>query len=415
VASHAVRLGVLLVGLAVSGGCESETISPGEIQGPWNAERDQIGDTAVVRTVSGSVWGDTATLAVDLAIGELEGDPEYLLGRPSALDVYPDGRIVVADAQARVVRVYSPTGEHLHTFGREGDGPGEFRRPDHLRVLRDGRIVVRDQSAARFSLFSEGGEYITGWPRGSGFSTSAPFFLDPTERVVNPTLRSRLISYDLEGTARDTIDVPTRGFSPPELEVLMERGRASYSIPFMPHEHWALTRDGRLLFGTSDQYRFDRSDARGQVLRIERAVEPVSITEDHAAQERERLTRTVRRLNEPNWRWNGPDVPATKPLFVYLLPGLDGTVWVMRELPSVEEPDPAWDAEQPDRGFPTRWTRRVVADVFDEDGRYLGPVSIPESLNWGFPPAVVSADHVWAVATHEFGHPQVLRLRVTSR
>ena len=46
---------------------------------------DTIGDTVVVRTLSGGVWGDVATLAPEASIGELDGPREYLLGSISSI------------------------------------------------------------------------------------------------------------------------------------------------------------------------------------------------------------------------------------------------------------------------------------------------------------------------------------------
>ena len=381
----------------------------------WVADRQQRGDTAVVRTIAGSIWGDTMTLVPELAIGELEGPPPYVFGRLSGLDVDPDGRIVVVDAQAREMRIFSAEGEHLRTIGREGDGPGEFRRPDHARWTSDGRIVVRDQRGAGFSVFSADGDYLAGWPLASGFGTSTPFFLDAQERVVNPTLRDRLVTYDLSGTAHDTLPIPSRGSNAPRLDVVMAGGRASYSIPFMPDEYWSMTRGGHFLFGTSDRYAFERWEGDGRVIRIEREAKAVPVATGEAAQAREQLTRTIRRANDPNWRWQGPDVPPTKPWFRNLLPGLDGTVWVFREARSIEERNPDWNPEQRERGFPTVWRRPIIADVFEENGRYLGPVKIPHSLNWSYPTAVVSGDRMWAVAMHESGHPEVVRFRLELR
>ena len=48
---------------------------------------DTIGDTTVVRTLSGSLWEGEATLVPDIAIGELDGPEEYFLGRISSIAV----------------------------------------------------------------------------------------------------------------------------------------------------------------------------------------------------------------------------------------------------------------------------------------------------------------------------------------
>ena len=51
-----------------------------ERSGDWVVERDTIGDTVVVHTLSGSVWGTPMKLKIDLSIGTLEGDSTLMFG-----------------------------------------------------------------------------------------------------------------------------------------------------------------------------------------------------------------------------------------------------------------------------------------------------------------------------------------------
>lgn len=403
----------LAAAVLVAGACES-TVGEGGIDGPWTAERSQLADTLVVRTLSGSVWRDTATLEPEVAIGRLDGEDAYLFGGVGGLAVASDGRIVVTDDQANEVRVYSPDGRHLQTFGRNGDGPGEFRRADYVRIAGDGRIIVRDRGAGRFAVFSPEGIYLNGWTWASGFSTTAPFYLDQADHLVNPSVRNGLVSYDLDGAVLDTIPIPTKGFAPTQVVVTTERGRASYGVPFTQREEWSIGPDGSYLFGVGDRYALERWSPDGTVLRLERAADATVVAEGEAAQAREGLVRSIRRFNDANWTWDGPDVPTTKPYFGFLQPGIDGTIWVFREGPASETSNPSWDPDQPLTGFPTRWVSRVTADVFDAEGRYLGPVRLPDNIRWTNPSPVLSGDRVWAVGTHELGYPQVMVFRVAT-
>jgi hypothetical protein len=182
-----------------------------------------VGRYHVVRTLEGSVWGDSATLAPELAVGELDGDPAYMFGQIRDLDVMEDGSVVVVDQQAHQVRIFTAEGRHARSFGQAGDGPGEFSRPDHVRVMPDGRILVRD-APSRFSLFSSEGEYVGGWPLQAGFYPNAPFFVDREGRVLNPTHSDRLVWYGPEEERLYTIPPPSRGFTVPRLEVEMAGG-----------------------------------------------------------------------------------------------------------------------------------------------------------------------------------------------
>lgn len=69
----------------------------------------------------------------------------------------PDGRIYVADAKAGKIHVFDPTGKRLLSFGRRGQGPGEFDFP-HAVAVTGGRIYVKERDS-RILTFDPGGVY----------------------------------------------------------------------------------------------------------------------------------------------------------------------------------------------------------------------------------------------------------------
>src|SRR5687767_14719586 len=76
-------------------------------------ERTTIGDTTVVRTISGGVWGDTARLVEELRIGALEGAQELTFGRVELLNPGPNGGIDVFDGQAVELRRFDSAGRFV--------------------------------------------------------------------------------------------------------------------------------------------------------------------------------------------------------------------------------------------------------------------------------------------------------------
>ncbi|MBE0564905.1 MAG: hypothetical protein IH621_03040 [Krumholzibacteria bacterium] len=67
---------------------------------------------------------------------------EVFFGNVGAVQTDPEGNVLLLDAQLSEVHVYSRTGEHLSTLGREGDGPGEVRRPGDMFVRPDGTVAM---------------------------------------------------------------------------------------------------------------------------------------------------------------------------------------------------------------------------------------------------------------------------------
>jgi len=223
------------------------------------------------------------------------------------------------------------------------------------------------------------------------------------------------VVHDLTGSVIDTIPPPSLGYDPPSLVIELEGGRASYSVPFWPNEVWSMTHDGRPLVGVSDRYSFNLSKPDGTVVRIERVADPTPIHPEEAARAREQTIEAIHRNNDPTWQWDGPDLPDSKPFFWSLRSGSDGTIWVLRDLPAAEVPNPSWDPSNPDDAPETLWRSPAVVDVFEESGRYLGPVLIPPSLNWSFPFTVVNREWVVGSRVSEGGYPEVVRFRVTPR
>jgi hypothetical protein len=110
--------------------------------GGWQAVTDTVGDTIVVHTTAGSLWGSPHSLEPELRIGVVEGDDAYMFGSIRGLAVSADGDIFVVDTQVPALRKYGPDGTWIATVrppsGRSpspGSGP-MGRRPIPSRPRR---------------------------------------------------------------------------------------------------------------------------------------------------------------------------------------------------------------------------------------------------------------------------------------
>jgi hypothetical protein len=88
-----------------------------------------------------------------LEIGAMEGAEAYQLFRVWGAFRLSDGRVAVVNHDAPDLRVFAPDGTHLHTFGRKGEGPGEFSSPVLAGVLPGDTLVVVDRHLRRINLF----------------------------------------------------------------------------------------------------------------------------------------------------------------------------------------------------------------------------------------------------------------------
>ena len=358
------------------------------------------GDTTVVRTLSGSVWGAEATLVPEVAIGELDGPDEYLFGRIGSFAVDDDRRVFVLDRQAQHVRAFDSNGTYLKTLGGRGEGPGELSVATSVALLPDGRVLVHEAAAMRIQVYGPGPRDTDQWEY-----TPAAVLVPPKPLEVDRRGRTFVVALELrpsgqfvesvivinpDGDQRDMLLPPGSDFEPPSLELQLGNTSMLVPVPMTPQHHWALHPNGHFLTGISSDYRVDLGLDQG-VLRIERAFAPVAISDAERNYHREDMERGMR-ASQSGWRWNGPPVPRTRPAFRSLATGRDGRIWVTL----------------PTEAYPVENERY---DVFEPDGTYLGAVVPPEGFA-GTPRPVFDGDHVWALTRDEVGVERVVRYRI---
>ncbi len=94
---------------------------------------------------------------MDTLIGGEPGDTTLLL--PGFMR-FQNGRLLVYDYGDARLKVFGSDGTWLWSFGRFGDGPGEFRNPTDAMIGADGFLWVLDRGAGRITRISPGGELV---------------------------------------------------------------------------------------------------------------------------------------------------------------------------------------------------------------------------------------------------------------
>lgn len=409
--SISVRVVGLLVVVATALGACGE--GDGEA-GPASVERRTIGDTTEVIVHLPTV--EARSLLETQALGTLDGtDANYVFGRVGSLAVGSDGHLFVLDAQALEIRRFDPAGTWVRSYGRAGEGPGEFGFPNAITVRPDGGVFARDSRLARVQGFTP--EPVQ-WPVvDPGYGTTAPLWSDDR-------LRLHVITRDPDaGTGRglrvivrvvDADGAVVRESSTPFEDVELATataewrsesgsGRASSPVPFTPQVHWAIDRSGSWVGGVSDTYRIQVwGPERQGVLRFGRTAEPVAVAADERVFHMDRVQRSLRNT-DPDWDWNGIDVPRVKPPFSGVHTAGDGRIWVRTAQPGSTRPDPRAPETVPEALV---WTEPTQFDVFSADGDYEMSVAAPEELSLS-PPPVFLGDSIWAVSRDELGVERV--------
>lgn len=365
----------------------------------WTGTVDTLPDGAVrVASPATGLWTDTTRwrLEEDLRLGSVESSGAEQFGEITDLAVDAFGRIWVAEGQAQEIRVFGPDGSWVRTVGREGQGPGEFLGPDALRWGPEGRLWVVDQGNARVSVFDTAGNYLSGYVR-PVTSGGMPWpgeimedgtIVDLTVVSTDDALTSRLVRWDTSGAVLDTLPLPS--FERRLWVAERENAMAQTPVPYTPSLSWELQPNGVLWFGTGESYRLvARQLEGGDTIRVvERAYDPVPVT----AAEKDSAMTGLDWLRQQGGRPDRDDIPDERPAFRNLFVDDIGRLWV--------RPSVAADS-----------LRMRRFDVFDSDGRYLGPVDSPVMLRTN-PRMVFRDGRLYGVTVDKLNVPYVVRLRI---
>jgi len=145
-------------------------------------------EVAHVHNPGPPAWGADARPFLEVEVLGAPGTvPTFSI--PTALALGRDGRrYIVDEGECRVVMV-SPAGESTGSFGRRGEGPGEFLDPIDIEALPDGRLIVSDYGALRLTLFTPDGSFerslpFDGTPGEIVLRSDESFSLSEQERVL---------------------------------------------------------------------------------------------------------------------------------------------------------------------------------------------------------------------------------------
>jgi sugar lactone lactonase YvrE len=187
---------------------------------------ETVGGVRIVHNAKGGMWGKVAqvTLAPVRTLGDVNAPNEneaFFL--PANIVVDAASNLYVLDSGNHRIQKFNPEGKYLATFGRKGQGPGEFYYPSWLDIDSQGYLYVSDPNNQRIQVLTpEGKEFKTvrlvETGTGDAFSTtSGNLFMGPPEArfMINPEKSEktaelpRLIrQVDLKGKVLEEFGVP---------------------------------------------------------------------------------------------------------------------------------------------------------------------------------------------------------------
>jgi hypothetical protein len=351
-------------------------------------------DSAGVRIVTSAAPSWTAADA--WSVGEptltLGGDPSDDLFGVVSVARTADGGVVVVDEGSASVRWYDAAGVAIGRAGGEGDGPGELRLPQAMGVGAGDTVWVYDYSHRRVTWYGPdlrvarvasltpplGSGVVVGRLPGGAFVLASQFGTgDGPQRtgLVRDTVPYAV--YTPDGAIADTLGL----FPGRETMHRPEGGRMVMSVaPFARSGSHAVVGE-RVVVGDQTRHELRTLDAGGGLTSITRwAGAELTVTDEDVRAWIERQVESAHSADRAGLRAQLAETPAPEasPAHGALLPDPTGALWV---------------AEYTQYGLaPAFW------NVFDVDGRWLGPVRMPER----FRPHEVGPDWIVGVTRDAF-------------
>jgi len=288
----------------------------------------------------------TIILKEDLIIGEETEKEDYWFSFLNSLAVDDSGNIYTLDPKEVKIRVFNAKGKLLRTFGRRGQGPGEFSGPGGIKVMPDGVLVVSDVLSRRFTYLTLNGKLlktvsINKLPMGSVRIDSRGFIYQYKRGRGDKTV-NELIKCDPDLN-------PIKKFHSFE-----ESRKPRMRIPFPVGYYFDISKEDNLIWILSSTYDIHVVDPNGKtVKRILRDYDPVKITDS----DKERIKKEESSAFAPlKIKF---EFPEFYPIVSRLL---------------IDDHDRIYTktSEKDRKGW-------IYYDVFDPMGRYISHFSLPEN------------------------------------
>lgn len=341
-----------------------------------------------------------------LELGKLEGDAEEMFTAPAAR-LLSDGRILISERADRELRLFAPDGSWLWTAGGEGKGPGEFAALDAAVVLPGDTILAFDRRSKRATWFSADGEFVRSVQISAGDRTTiGQGVLDAGTWLF----ASYLSSSDSAGLSRsqqavqlvNSVGVPNSTLDTLTVDLSLTESRENSSL-FVPLPFFARpvfsAGAGKAYLTDNTSWTIQVFDDSGNLTRLIRRdwePRPVSDSDIELRIERQRRWQeqwnTSDEMKKSGLRMleEGAHLSATLPPLSEYWVDRVGNLWTL-------------DWYMPEWPLPAR-----EYNVFDPNGVWLGPVTIPA----GMVISDVGEDYIVVTVTDELDvqHVQIYEL-----
>jgi len=364
------KISSVLMSAFVIGQCSAWALADQKPQ--WKGTITKDGDIVVVNNPKKPQYSaDIFSFEEDLAIGG-QDSADFILGDITSVCLGENGAIYILDGKEKNVKVFGSDGKYLRTFGRAGDGPGEFKVPNRIYFTNKSEVLVVD--IRRLSIFKPNGDHVRDVSAATlDLSDACPdsrgnFFAYLIVRdMSNPRYELRKIDSELKTLfVLDSSPLPNLA-------------RDGFN-PVFPILRWSTLSGDKAVCGYAEKSELKIYDAKGQVVRkiVMNTDSPISISQKDI----EERTKGV-----PPSILKNMKIPKYYPFFRYIATDDEDRIFVL----TYERPSER-------KGY--------CFDVFDAEGRYIVRTVLPSLI------PLIRKGHLYAIEESDEGYPVLKRYKI---
>jgi len=338
----------------------------------WKGTVVKEGDVTIVKNPKEPLYKTPVLeLKEDLSLGGPDAVGDDAFGQIRAVVIDDTGAIYVLDFKSVHVKVFDRNGAFLRTFGRKGQGPGEFELPLMLSFIRTSGELAVHQITRRMSFFKTDGTFLRhhlfkDLRAGRGLCDSRGYIYIMEARPGDSGSR-----YVIKKLSPDGAVIATLADSPAPSGDRFD--------PFMPIGWFEIDSNDNLIYGYPETYEIQLFGGSEPKIfrRVVRDYEPVAVTAEERAEHQKEAQGMGIVFDFSKFH------PAYRRFFLSDL----GHLFVV----TYEE---AKDG-------------RAIHDVFDPEGRFIGRIPLKT-----FGVGIIKGKY-YAVEEDEDGYQYVKRYAVT--
>lgn len=333
-------------------------------------------------------------------LGAVEGDPHYIFSELISFTVDDEKNIYVLDMRGKKVRKFNSSGRYIETFGRQGQGPGEFSSPESIQYLPGDYLIIFEGESQKYSQFTTTGELIKnkrfrklmfspylGLHNGNYLATNVDQSSNKNIFVFGVFNEDAELIIPLNRMERDP-DPPW----PAQNDRTSRARRIGEAFSRAVFQHApvvALSDSGSIYFGFSEKYEIKIFKPDGPLFKIIRTHQPFlpvdkqdkkNFLENHIPRD----LSTWNRMDE-SFKKEIVDMirfPDEKPAFLSIIPMNDGYLMVLRD---------------------GKYGKKALIDIFEPSGRFI----IEKKLDFPIIDGLCKGEHFYTKFEDELGNQYI--------